>query len=103
MGSISARKLHSVLENIEYIHAIELLYATQALDFRRPLKSTPVVEACHDLVREYVPFIDHDRVFADDINQIHKLLMNGDFLNKALEIANQHQLNLFKDDDFGIY
>jgi histidine ammonia-lyase len=103
MGSISARKLHSVLENIEYIQAIELLYATQALDFRRPLKSTPVVEACHDLVRDHVPFIDHDRVFADDINQIHQLLISGTFLNKARDIAKQHQLNLFNNDDFGIY
>jgi histidine ammonia-lyase len=103
MGSISARKLHQVLENIEYIQAIELLYAAQALDFRRPLKSTPVIEACHDLVREHVAFIDHDRVFADDINQIHGLLTSGAFLNKARETALQHQLNLFKDDDFGIY
>jgi histidine ammonia-lyase len=103
MGSISARKLHSVLENIEYIQAIELLYATQALDFRRPLKSTPVVEACHDLVREHVPFIDHDRVFADDINQIHQLLISGTFLDKARDIAKEHQLNLFNNDDFGIY
>jgi len=103
MGSISARKLHQVLENIEYIQAIELLYAAQALDFRRPLKSTPVIEACHDLVREHVDFIDHDRVFADDINQIHGLLTSGAFLNRARETALQHQLNLFKDDDFGIY
>jgi len=103
MGSISARKLHQVLENIEYIQAIELLYAAQALDFRRPLKSTPVIEACHDLVRGHVDFIDHDRVFADDINQIHGLLTSGAFLNRAREIALQHQLNLFKDDDFGIY
>jgi histidine ammonia-lyase len=97
MGSISARKLHLVLENIEYIQAIELLYATQALDFRRPLKSTPVIEACHDLVREYVPFIDHDRVFADDINAIHQLVTGGALLAKAAEF------NLFQDDEFGIY
>ena len=97
MGSISGRKLHQVLENIEYIQAIELLYATQALDFRRPLKSTPVIEACHDLVREYVPFIDHDRVFADDINAIHQLVTSGALLAKAAEF------NLFQDDEFGIY
>jgi histidine ammonia-lyase len=103
MGSISSRKLHSVLENVEYIQAIELLYAAQALDFRRPLKSTPVIEALHALIRAHVPFIDNDRVFADDINQIYGLIINGAFLNNARETAQQHQLNLFNDDDFGIY
>src|ERR1700712_5553402 len=71
MGSISGRKLHMVLENIEYIQAIELLYAAQAMDFRRPLRSTPVIEALHGLVREHVPFINDDRIFADDIKQLH--------------------------------
>jgi len=103
MGSISSRKLHMVLENIEFIQAIELLYASQAIDFRRPLKSTPVIEACHSLIREHVPFIDHDRVFADDINQIHGLLTSGAFLSKAHETAISHQLNLFNNDEFGIY
>jgi histidine ammonia-lyase len=94
MGSISARKLHQVLENLEYIQAIELLYAAQALDFRRPLKSTPIIEACHALIREHVPFIDHDRVFADDINAIHQLVTSGALLTK---------FNLFQDERFGIY
>src|SRR5450432_4741388 len=74
MGSISGRKLHSVLDNLEYIQAIELLYAAQAMDFRRPLKSTPILEACHNLVREHVPFIKDDRIFADDIKQLHQLI-----------------------------
>jgi histidine ammonia-lyase len=103
MGSISARKLHQVLENLEYIQAIELLYATQALDFRRPLNSTPVIEACYALVRRQVPFIDHDRVFADDINAIHQLLTSGELLIKAAETASANHLNLFNDDLFGIY
>ena len=36
MGSISGRKLHQVIDNLEYIQAIELLYAAQAIEFRRP-------------------------------------------------------------------
>jgi histidine ammonia-lyase len=103
MGSISARKLHQVLENLEYIQAIELLYATQALDFRRPLKSTPVIEACYALIREQVSFIDHDRVLADDINAIHHLLCTGAFLEEATATADINHLNLFQDDIFGIY
>jgi histidine ammonia-lyase len=102
MGSISGRKLHQVLDNLEYIQAIELLYAAQAMDFRRPLKSTPVVEACHALVREHVSFIDDDRIFADDINELHQLISNGTFLATAECTAIKHHINL-EDDEFGIY
>jgi histidine ammonia-lyase len=102
MGSISGRKLHQVIDNLEYIQAIELLYAAQAMDFRRPLRSTPVIEACHELVRKQVSFIKEDRVFADDINRLHQIITNGTLLRTADETANKHQINL-KDDEFGIY
>jgi histidine ammonia-lyase len=102
MGSISGRKLHQVIDNLEYIQAIELLYASQAMNFRRPLKSTPVVEACHQLVRSKVPFIDDDRIFADDINNLHQLITNGTFLATADEHALKNNIKL-NDDDFGIY
>ncbi|WDF75875.1 histidine ammonia-lyase [Mucilaginibacter sp. KACC 22773] len=102
MGSISGRKLHTVLDNIEYIQAIELLYAAQAMDFRRPLKSTPVVEALHDYVRQYVPFINDDRVFADDINRLHQIITDGSFLATANNAANHHHITL-SHDEFGIY
>lgn len=102
MGSISGRKLHQVIDNIEYIQAIELLYAAQAMDFRRPLKSTPVIEACHELVRQHVAFIQDDRVFADDINSLHKLITDGSLLQTAGEAAIAHQIDL-SHDEFGIY
>jgi histidine ammonia-lyase len=102
MGSISGRKLHMVLDNLEYIQAIELLYAAQAMDFRRPMQSTLVIEACHTLVRERVPFIQEDRVFADDINQLHQLITDGSFLAVADDVAAKHNINL-SHDEFGIY
>jgi histidine ammonia-lyase len=103
MGSISGRKLHQVIDNLEYIQAIELLYATQAMDFRRPLKSTPVIEACHSYIRQYVPFIHEDRIFATDINQIHQLITNGSLLAIANDTALNNNINLNHDDEFGIY
>jgi len=103
MGSISGRKLHQVLDNLEYIQAIELLYATQAMDFRRPLKSTPVIEACYSLSRGQVPFIQEDRIFSVDINQLHQLVTNGSLLAKANETALKHNIKLNNDDEFGIY
>jgi histidine ammonia-lyase len=103
MGSISARKLNQVIDNLEYIQAIELLYAAQAMDFRRPLQSTPVIEACHALVRKHVPFINEDRIFATDINQLHQLITGGEFLTTANNTAQKHNINLNNDDAFGIY
>jgi histidine ammonia-lyase len=102
MGSISGRKLNQVIDNIEFIQAIELLYASQAIEFRRPLKSTPIIEACHELVRTYVTFIQEDRIFAEDINQLHQLITSGELLATANTTALKHQINL-SDDEFGIY
>jgi histidine ammonia-lyase len=102
MGSISGRKLNQVIDNLEYIQAIELLYAAQAMDFRRPLKSTPVVEACHALVRERVPFIDDDRIFANDINALYTIVIDGSLLTIANNTAIANNINL-NDDEFGIY
>jgi len=102
MGSISGRKLHQVIDNIEHIQAIELLYAAQAMDFRRPLKSTPVIEACHSLVRQHVDFIQDDRVFADDINSLYQLITDGSLLKAANDAAIAHQIDL-SHDEFGIY
>jgi histidine ammonia-lyase len=103
MGSISGRKLNQVIDNLEYIQAIELLYATQALDFRRPMKSTPVIEACQQLIREKVPFIQEDRIFAIDINNIHQLITSGELLAHANTIAEKNNIKLNEDDEFGIY
>ena len=102
MGSISGRKLHQVIENLEYIQAIELLYASQAIDFRRPLKSTPILEACHEVIRSRVPFIKEDRVFSDDINKLHELIKSGLLLSTFEKEALKHKINL-KNDEFGIY
>src|SRR4030095_11968004 len=60
MGSISARKLNTVLDNLEYILAIELLSACQAIEFRRPLKSSEILEFAHGYVRQYVGFAEED-------------------------------------------
>lgn len=103
MGSISGRKLHQVIDNLEYIQAIELLYASQAVEFRRPLKSTPIIEACHNLVRRDVPIISEDRVFADDINHLHQLITSGELLRTVENTANLNHINLNNDEEFSIY
>lgn len=74
MGSISGRKFNQVLNNLEKILAIELMYACQGLEFRRPLKSSPVIEEVFDLVRTKVDKLEDDRLIGEDILAIIELI-----------------------------
>jgi histidine ammonia-lyase len=69
MGANAATKCLRVLNNMEKILAIELLTAAQALDFRRPLKSSEIVEEIHSDFRKKVSFNDSDRVLHEDLQQ----------------------------------
>jgi histidine ammonia-lyase len=97
MGSISGRKLNRVLDNLEYILAIELLSACQAIEFRRPLKSSAILESAHECVREFVGFAEEDRIFADDINSITGIIRDFTFVNKVDAFAASKDIILNKD------
>lgn len=99
MGSISGRKLNQVIDNLEYILAIELLYASQALEFRRPLQSSAVMEKLLGEIRKYVPFATEDKIFSDDIATLHQLLQTDILPNLVSEICNLNEHY----DDFRIY
>ncbi|HRH61437.1 MAG TPA: histidine ammonia-lyase, partial [Chitinophagaceae bacterium] len=99
MGSISGRKLNKVLDNLEFILAIELLSACQAIEFRRPLKSSELLEFAHDYVREFVGFASEDRIFADDINKVAGIIKDFSFVEKVNEFAEGKGINL--NGDFG--
>lgn len=92
MGSISARKALQVVNNLEKILAIELLCAAQALDFHRPLKSTPILETVHDFVRKKITHADKDRVFADDIEKAIEIIKSGIVLDLAKELNKKNKL-----------
>lgn len=62
MGSNAATKLARVVDNTERVLAIELFNAAQALEFRRPLRSSEAVERLVERYRKVVPYIDNDRV-----------------------------------------
>ncbi len=94
MGSISGRKLNEVLTNLEHILGIELLTACQAIEFRRPLKSSPILERAHEFVRQHVSFADEDRIFADDINKTTELIQNFSFVRYCNEAAADSGVNL---------
>jgi histidine ammonia-lyase len=67
MGANAATKCLRVLKNTERVLAIEILNATQALEFRRPLRSSPAIEKVVSDYRKVVSFVDKDRVLHDDI------------------------------------
>lgn len=69
MGANGATKCLRVVKNLENILAIELLTATQALDLRRPLKSSLIIEETFSEYRRVVSFNDADRILADDIKK----------------------------------
>lgn len=94
MGSISSRKINQVLDNLENILAIELLSACQAIEFRRPLKSSELLEFAHDYVRKYVGFASEDRIFAEDINKVAGIIKDFSFVKKVEEFANQKKIGL---------
>lgn len=69
MGANAATKLYQVVLNTERVLAIELFNAAQALEFRRPLKSSPAIEAIYTAYRKVVPFIENDEFMSPHIAQ----------------------------------
>ncbi len=94
MGSISGRKLSRVMDNLEFILAIELLSASQAIEFRAPLKSSALLEFAHDYVREFVEFAEEDRIFANDINKVAGIIKDFSFVDKLNAFANSKNIEL---------
>ncbi|HEX7016101.1 MAG TPA: histidine ammonia-lyase [Cyclobacteriaceae bacterium] len=87
MGSISARKALQVIDNLEKILAIELLCAAQCFDFRRPLKSGAILEACHTVIRTYIDHAEEDRIFAHDIETALDLIQRRELLDVVRDHA----------------
>jgi histidine ammonia-lyase len=74
MGANAATKCLRVLENVKMILAIELLNAAQALEFRRPKKSSEEVEKFISFFRTKISFNTGDRVLHYDIVQAREML-----------------------------
>jgi len=74
MGSNAATKAYRVVNNVYSILAIELLTAAQAISFRKPLKTSPVLDTFVNTFRQHVPFIEEDRVLHQDMMQSEKFI-----------------------------
>ncbi|OHU84399.1 MULTISPECIES: histidine ammonia-lyase [Pseudoalteromonas] len=79
MGSISGRKLNQILGNLEKIMAIELMYAAQAIEFRRPNKCSDIIEENFALIRQKVAKLEEDRLLKPDIDAMIALVKTQAF------------------------
>src|SRR5207247_1876981 len=74
MGSVAALKLEQVIDNVESVIAIEMLCATQGIDFLKPLKPGKGSGAAYRAVRSIVPFLEDDRNISIDIAKMKELI-----------------------------
>ncbi|MBX9770447.1 MAG: aromatic amino acid lyase, partial [Candidatus Obscuribacterales bacterium] len=97
MGTIGSRKARDILENTTKVLAIELLCATQGLDFRlknntdtshkiESLSPGPGLQAAYDFVRSKITHLDEDREIHLDMDAAEQIVAGGEFL-KAVEVS----------------
>ena len=77
MGWGAGRKLASILDNTRRVLAIELLCATQGLEYRKPLSPAPGTGAVTALIREHIPPLTADRPLAAEIEKVATLIADG--------------------------
>lgn len=82
MGMWAAHKFKNIVENTAKILAIELLTSARALEFHRPLKSSPEVEKLYKRLRGFVPECNTDKSYSGDIDFVSVLLLEGIFGGK---------------------
>lgn len=83
MGTIAARKGRDIVRNVEHILAMELLCATQGLEFLLPLQPGVGIKEAYRVVREKIPPIKGDRRFSEDIRKIQLLIESGELLQRV--------------------
>ena len=79
MGSISSRQFNQILGNLEKILAIELMYAAQAIEFRRPNKCSDIIEKNFQVIRAKVAKLEEDRLLKPDIDAMIALVKSQAF------------------------
>ena len=74
MGANAATKSYLVINNVEKVLAIELLNAAQALEFRRPMQTSPQLEEFVKCYREKVPFVENDTIMYELMHKSQEFL-----------------------------
>ena len=87
MGATAARKAARVVANTRRILAIEALAACQALEFLKPLVTSPPLQAAYRALRRVVPPLDRDRVLSPDIEAAARLVAGGGLADAAAAVC----------------
>lgn len=80
MTPIAVRKCGEILRNVGNVIAIEMMSASQAFDFRAPLKPGRGTKPAYDKIRQVVPHLEDDRVLYPDIEKITELVRSGEIV-----------------------
>ncbi len=98
MGTIASRKCREILKNAEHVISIELLCAAQAMDLFTNLKAGIGTMQAYNLIRKFISHMEQDRIVADDINTMYRLVHEGNILkaveNKIGKLNLQTEFNL---------
>lgn len=79
MGMTAATKLRTIVENIEYVVAIELLAAAEGLEYRAPLNPGAGIRRAYEVVRTHALRLTRDRSLSDDIEKLAAAIRHGEF------------------------
>ena len=84
MGANAATQCLRIIDNVETILAIELMNVSQAMEFRKPKRSSVFIESFLQSFRERVSFVEEDRILADDIHTSVGFLQSFSIENELL-------------------
>jgi len=79
-GMVAARRTRDILDNARHILAYELMCACQAADIRGLDQLSSATRALYDMVREHVPYLDHDEPLTDHLETLAAMFASGEFL-----------------------
>ena len=83
MATTAALRLYRMAGNTAGVVAIELLAAVQGVEFHRPLRSSPPLEAVIAAVRAVSPRFERDRPLSGDIQALQQMILDGRFTGEA--------------------
>jgi len=87
MGTIAARKCREIVKNAEYVIAIELMCAAQAMDLFTNMKSGEGTLAAYKVIREVVAHLDKDRILSKDIEIVRSLMRSGRIIKEVERVV----------------
>ena len=86
MATYAARRLHTMLDNVDDVVAIELLAAAQGIEFHHPQKSSPAIEDVMTAIRGISPPYTEDRSLSADIRRIAATIDSGEYCHYAASV-----------------